>query len=301
MGIDRDSAKFLLWARQRGVDFSRPLMIGRMGLHLTIAQLRRVLAEFGLERTHAEVAALFAERNGYAEPFFRLLGAEGLTSLDASGFEGATLLHDLNRPIPEEWRARYSVVFDGGTLEHVFNYPTGLRNCLEMVAVGGHFLTITPANNYMGHGFYQFSPELYARVLHEENGFALEKMFVFEPGADRWYEVVDPATAGKRVRLVNRRPTLLVAWARRTHLTEIFAQPPQQSDYTVEWDAFAGQPRTCRQAQRQQKSWLRRLLRRVKKWFQPRYPAAQFQPVNLRAAPGATMPVGRSSAAGGHL
>ena len=283
MGIDRDSAKLLLWARRQGVDFARPLTIGRMGLHLSIAQLGAVLAPFGIHKRASELAAVFTEQQGYAEPFFKLLGATDIVSLDASGFEGATLIHDLNRPIPKDWHGRYSVVFDGGTLEHVFDYPTALRNCLEMVAVGGHFITVTPANNYMGHGFYQFSPELYARVLNEENGFALEKLIVFEFGADRWYEVVDPARVGRRVSLVNNRPTMLAACARRTRAVEILARPPQQSDYAAEWIEFAGRPRICREAERQQKPLLRRWLRAVRKWFRPRFPSAFYKPVDFRA------------------
>jgi 2-polyprenyl-3-methyl-5-hydroxy-6-metoxy-1,4-benzoquinol methylase len=52
-------------------------------------------------------------------------------------------------------------VFDGGTLEHIFDYPTAIKNCMKMVKPGGHLLLTTPANNWFGHGFYQFSPELF--------------------------------------------------------------------------------------------------------------------------------------------
>ena len=63
-------------------------------------------------------------------------------------------------------------MIDSGSLEHVFNISQALRNCLEMVESGGHFISIGPANNAMGHGFYQFSPELYFRILspHKSRG-----------------------------------------------------------------------------------------------------------------------------------
>jgi hypothetical protein len=35
---------------------------------------------------------------------------------------------------------------------------------------------VTPANNQMGHGFYQFSPELFFRVFSQENGYLLRAL-----------------------------------------------------------------------------------------------------------------------------
>ncbi|WP_051358088.1 hypothetical protein [Rubidibacter lacunae] len=106
----------------------------------------------------------------------KFLGAESIDSFDYSGYEGATCEHDFNQPISEDYHARYTVAIDGGTLEHVFNFPVAIANCMRMVEVGGHYLGLTPSNNLMGHGFYQFSPELYFRVLSPENGFSIEKM-----------------------------------------------------------------------------------------------------------------------------
>ena len=85
--------------------------------------------------------------------------------MDASSFEGATVVHDLNLPITEALKGRFDVVCDAGTIEHVMNFPTAIRNCMEMVRVGGHLILGTPANNFFGHGFYQFSPELWFRLF----------------------------------------------------------------------------------------------------------------------------------------
>jgi len=107
---------------------------------------------------------------------------------------------------------------------------------MEMVRVGGHFVEIVPANNYMGHGFYQFSPELYYRVLSPENGFQVEDMWLAEiaKGAP-WYRVADPKFVGHRVELVNYNPTYIMVVARRVTGAEIFKATPQQSDYVSMW------------------------------------------------------------------
>ena len=51
--------------------------------------------------------------------------------MDASAFEGANFVHDLNNPIPEELHCKYDAVVDGGTLEHVFNVPVAFANPSE--------------------------------------------------------------------------------------------------------------------------------------------------------------------------
>jgi hypothetical protein len=108
---------------------------------------------------------------------------------------------------------------------------------MEMVKVGGHLLLFLPCNNFAGHGFYQFSPELFFRALSEANGFALERLVMFEMyDQSQWYEVADPATVRSRVEHVadGQRVSLWVR-ARRTADVPIFQKTPQQSDYNDQW------------------------------------------------------------------
>jgi 2-polyprenyl-3-methyl-5-hydroxy-6-metoxy-1,4-benzoquinol methylase len=80
--------------------------------------------------------------------------------LDASPYEGADTIHDMNTPVPEAWHGRYDVV--SGSLEHIFNFSVAIANLANMLRVGGTIFVTTPVNNLMGHGVYQFSPELYS-------------------------------------------------------------------------------------------------------------------------------------------
>ncbi len=135
----------------------------------------------------------------YIEPLLEMMGAKDVASIDASAFEGATIVHDMNQPLPSEMKNRFSVGIDFGTLEHVFNYPQALKNAMESVALGGHLLAVTPCNGWMGHGFYPFSPELFFRALSPENGFLLEHQFIWQrANRDKWYSCIDP-------KLLNRR------------------------------------------------------------------------------------------------
>ena len=233
MGLDINSVRFLIAAHKAGVSFDQVLTIGRLDLNVYPAKMVQVLARHGLPTAQFKAAG---SNTLYAEPCFQALGARQVASLDASDFEGATFVHDLNQPIGPELKERFDAVFDGGTLEHVFNFPTALRNCMEMVRLGGRLFLHTPANNWCGHGFYQLSPELFFSALSEENGFVVEQMILHAVGPyGRWYEVSDPRKIQTRVLVMNCLPVLLLVRARRINSVPIFARPPQQSDYTVRW------------------------------------------------------------------
>ena len=235
MGIDLHSLYFLLNSRRENVSFEDFAMIGRQRFGpIASGDLQRAFSEYAHSITAEAANDLLSA--AYIEPLLVLLGANRIESVDYSSYEHATIVHDMNTPIPEALKSNFSCVFDGGCLEHVFHFPQSIKNCMEMVRVGGHFLTVTTANNFMGHGFYQFSPELYFRVLSDQNGFAIEDMFLCEiTEGSVWYRILDPEQYGERVELVNDKPTFLMVRATRVKQLEIFATPPQQSDYVSTW------------------------------------------------------------------
>jgi hypothetical protein len=94
-------------------------------------------------------------------------------------------------------------------------------------------------NNWCGHGFYQFSPELFYRVFSEVNGFCIVEMYVTTVEG-RAFAVANPEHVRGRVELCNDEPLFLLVHARRDAVREIFAQPPQQSDYVAHWAGGSG-------------------------------------------------------------
>ena len=198
------------------------------------AELRSVLAEFGLS-TDGDV---LNASNAYAEPFLQFLGAEEIISLDANSYQGASMLHDLNLPIPEAMKCAFDVVIEGGTLEHIFNFPIAIQNCMEMLVPGGCYLGIGPANNFCGHGFYQFSPDLFFRIFSAENGFKVERMILCEVQANaEWFEVRDPHTEQQFVEFLSTsKPTYLLVQAKKLAHRPLFKRYPQQSVYQLLWD-----------------------------------------------------------------
>ena len=236
MGIERNAAALLAKVRGDGVSFERTLMLGRQNVFLDPGDYRRLLGRLGGTARAMPPAVPPAVPPTYAEDLFTALGASAVDSVDASTYEHATLVHDFNTPIPTAWHQQYDIVFDGGTLEHVFNFPTAVRNAMEALKAGGRFIGVSPLNSWSGHGFYQFSPELFWRTFSPDNGFSVVEMYV-AGGDGLCYSVIDPAVVRERVELCTQEPVLLMVHARRDRLVPLFAAPPQQSDYTVFWEA----------------------------------------------------------------
>jgi SAM-dependent methyltransferase len=264
MGLDNNGIKFLLHARSQGASFERTAMLGRQGLHLSAEQLANALSSAHLPLTAQAALRLFVDHRGFAEGFFKLLGAKEIVSFDATSYEQASHVQDFNLPIDSRWHEYFDVVLDGGCLEHIFNFPVAIQNCMQMVRVGGHFLGITPANNFLGHGFYQFSPELFFRVLSKQNGFSTE-VLLFEDGIEsRWLAVRDPAEMKVRGTLINYKPTYLLVLARKTLQVPSFTIP-QQSDYEAQWEEAGASEKSFSPAR--QTSIAGRVLSRFRDWL----------------------------------
>jgi SAM-dependent methyltransferase len=265
VGIDIHNLNLLAHAEDIGVRFERTLAIGRQALFIE---------DFELE-THrrlrklpplVEPAAAAAGGPRYFEPLMQQwLGAAVADSVDASPYEHARLIHDMNLPWPagSAERASYDAVLDFGCLEHVFNFPVAWRNCIDLCRVGGHVFHSLPANNLSGHGFYQFSPELFFNLYQPANGFELQGVWFAVKGDSRtWWKVANPMEVKRRVNLRNSHEVYVLVIAKK--LREIGPLPaPQQSDYAQ--DEWLRSPAAAGDA-REAASSRRALVARLAKW-----------------------------------
>lgn len=246
MGITYLDAAAYCAARSRGVSFGRTITLGRQKLYLHRQEVHALQRRYRAENGRWPESLADYSWGDFADAFLlEYLGVSDLDVLDASPYEGATTIHDMNEPVPSDWKGKYDSVIDCGSIEHIFNVPTVLRNLASMVVLGGSLFITTPANNLMGHGFYQFSPELMYRVFCQRNGFAIKRMTLRESAfpqieltrVRRQYAVADPADIHKRVGLVSKRPTMMFVETVKIAEVDMLAQYPQQSDYVAAWTA----------------------------------------------------------------
>lgn len=237
MGIDLNCAQLLIRAKTNGASFEHMATLGRQELHASRPDLLSILRRNNYHPSPQCQVKLLDPTTVYAEDFFSVLGAKQVVAIDASDYEGAQVIHDMNEPIPHELESSFDLFLDGGTLEHVFDFPTASRNCMRTVRPGGRFISFTMANNFSGHGFYQFSPELFFRLLSGKNGYSVESCIEWEAihGA-RFYQVPDPASLGTRIELTSRTGTYLFVQAKRVGDISV-AYTPRQSDYVEQWEA----------------------------------------------------------------
>jgi hypothetical protein len=119
-------------------------------------------------------------------------------------------------------------------------------------------LHVLPANNFCGHGLWQFSPELFFSLYCGTNGYIDTEVFIADlANNSKWYRVSEPA-AGKRVNVSSSTPLYVLV---RTVLsrTDFSHTEVQQMHYVHEWGkGEAPLPRTAGTARRF-KEWLKRM------------------------------------------
>ncbi|QGZ94652.1 methyltransferase domain-containing protein [Terricaulis silvestris] len=245
MGVSKEALGLLGLARVSGADFSRVITIGRQRLDVEMP----FVEQFFRDRGRGDLATQLAGTpgDGYCESLLKIaFGAGVIQSIDASDYEHADIIHDMNTPItiPE----RYSLVADFGTIEHVFNVPVALDNVAMLARPGAFILHMLPSNNFVGHGFYQFSPELFFQVYAAERGFDGTRVFVAPGGTpDLWYEVRSPKELGRRVDITSRDQLHVMVLTRKIgESVSLTQRPVQQSDYVETWNKGASKAKVKR-------------------------------------------------------
>ena len=228
MGIDVHALNLLRFAAKL-----QPLgdvaTLARQGLDVAPVRLRQLLGT----REPLPPAERFCERL-----LVDRLGARSVESFDNSAYEGATHVVDLNRPITDA--PSYDTVLDPGTSEHIFDIRQVLANVSRLCRAGGQILHVLPANNQNGHGFWQFSPELFFSLYSGTNGYRDTRVFLAsDVWESHWFEVVQPP--GVRVNVTSlTRTSVLVRTVRGETVSD---EDVQQSDYVQLWaDRDADEP-----------------------------------------------------------
>jgi len=163
MGVSLPMLRHLISLKELGALKGDVLLLGRMSPMFNTRMLKRTLLKEGLDRP-------FVSSKGYENIFrhnpsdvevFKSLGFSRVYSLDVSSYEGADFVWDLNLPVPENLKNKFDFIYDGGTIEHIFNTPQVLKNLHDLLHPTGYIFHENPANNFVDHGYYQFPPSLF--------------------------------------------------------------------------------------------------------------------------------------------
>lgn len=169
MGIAKGPAILLMKEAARQPFNGSLLTLGKQTLLLSRYQLKRYAKKAGFPLDIPPCSDIYAPL--LDRDFFSMLGFNRIDSLDYSNFEGATIQFDLNSgETPEQYREAFDVIYDGGTIEHVFHLPNVLKTLVWMLKPGGRLIHLSPASNHLEHSFYMFSPTFFYD-FYKTNGF----------------------------------------------------------------------------------------------------------------------------------
>tara|TARA_Y100001970_G_scaffold266393_1_gene354981 strand:+ start:1201 stop:2073 length:873 start_codon:yes stop_codon:yes gene_type:complete len=237
MGLVYSRIKFLLDAKNAGVKFDNTVMVGRQKISLSKKESKKLTSTYKLSNNIDD--SILKERF-YADILMEdYFGVKQLRFIDYSNYEGADIVTDLNYPIEKKFYNKFDTLIDGGSIEHIYNFPTAIENYMKMIKLGGSIFIFTNANNHCGHGFYQFSPEIFFSTFNESNGFKTMRVVFMEhpfPGAElsqrqTCYSIKNPMEIGRRSLVVNKSPLGIMVHATKIKECNIFEKFPIQSDY----------------------------------------------------------------------
>lgn len=226
MGIDISAIDFLCYTNTFG-GLLDTITIGRQNLSIGEHNLRKIIP---LKAGY--------KHDIYCESLLKnYFHSTIVDSIDASNYENATLIHDMNKPLPMELRQKYDTVIDFGTLEHIYNIPQALENCSLLCKPGGQIIHSLPANNSCGHGFWQISPELFFSLYSDVHGYKNTEVFVTRISTikeHKWFKVKKPE-GGQRVNIFTSKEIYVLV---RTVLKDksFSHENTQQSDYVYAWN-----------------------------------------------------------------
>lgn len=227
MGFNSTAIRFFLASVPRIGDISSTIVLGRQSFTPTLPLLKALQKEDLISKSG---------ENTYCDEFFSKAGVKHLDYLDISAYQGANILQDLGKEIPSSLKGRYDLVIDAGTLEHIPDFLFALQNTMSLVKNRGFLMILSPGNNFMGHGCYQLSPEIFHRVLSEENGFKVRISFIHEPRTFRgkWNNVPDSKSVNSRVEVTTKGETYVCILAER--ISDKPSSVGHQSDYENAWN-----------------------------------------------------------------
>ncbi len=245
MGIDATLFAELCGLAARFRPEGRSLMLGRQRFAIEAPYAKSyeaALRAAGIRKRRFDLL----QDDGFAEALFAGLGLGAVETMDMTAAEmpdgtpegqGAHV-QDLNEPVPGALHGAFDLIFDGGTIEHVFDTRAALENVFAMLAPGGRFVSANGMNGWAGHGMYQFSPELVWSFWKRRAGCEVVRCAGLRkiPGAEP-LDFPDPAEAGRRLRLKGRMPEgrVYLYYEVRKPAGARLAGAVQQSDYAARW------------------------------------------------------------------
>jgi hypothetical protein len=193
MGILRHHLEilFIEATKENFVKDKKVLCLGQQAVHFSLPEIYKIaqkhskLKLFDLPKNFDSSNKIPTwvgtkhEKNTNVQTIFKLLGADEVLIADISEYENPDLLINFNNPVSKDLSEKFDLIFDCGTLEHIFDVPTALSSLTSMVRTNGNIYIAVPSSNSIDHGLYSFSPGLFFDYFLL-NGFENRGCYLYE-------------------------------------------------------------------------------------------------------------------------
>lgn len=198
MGATAQSIKYILRLK-KNYNIGGPILtLGNQDVYATKEDVIKWIKEIGLPLkvpsdieycTSKGLLKINKETANYihARTFFEFLGIpkSQYYDIDKFEFDKPVILHDLQKPLDEHYHNFFNFILDIGTMEHIFDVKAVMSNIVNAAKIGGYVLQMLPMQNFINHGFYQFSPTLFYD-FYTANGFEIVESYVIETKGTRY-------------------------------------------------------------------------------------------------------------------
>ena len=243
MGIDKTALELILlsqnYVKRNGDDEANILTLGRQQIHISKNDINHLLCKYNFTSLVNKYNVYDYSENLFTNLFEQKWKYIFVDSMDNSDYEGASIIHNLNNPFNSS--KKYQYIYDGGTIEHIFNIPQVIENIIDMLDINGLFVSITCNNNFSGHGIYQFSPEFFLSSLNEKYGMKIEAIYLGKVHTpfEEWIDVNDYKGGRNCTKFDDSEPVYILTIARKiSNIREnlITNSPHQYSYEKIDWN-----------------------------------------------------------------
>jgi len=192
MGLPAQSIKFIIKIKKKHCLKGPVLTLGNQDIYATERDITDWLEAEKVsfkkpsiirKSTSQEIVKINPQAKNYihAKTFFEFLDIPESQYYDIDKFDldKPKIFHDLERPLPSRYHNFFNFILDSGTLEHIFDIKSVMENIVKAVKIGGFVLHLTPAQNFLNHGFYQFCPTFFYD-FYTSNGFKIVESYIIE-------------------------------------------------------------------------------------------------------------------------
>ena len=162
------------------------LTLGRQTICADSDRLQRILDRNGIGWDASTVsidqrtvqAGLARDHNYVTDEtlFNSFCGGVSLDVMDVTDYEGANIVHDLCKPIPEKLKGRFDVIFNGSVLDNIFDPAQAMRNISQLLTPSGRVVHVEMASN-LAFEYLMYSPDWFLDY-YVVNGYADCRVYI---------------------------------------------------------------------------------------------------------------------------